>query len=132
MYYNNKYIVYDDNTMFPKFLSHDVKNYHQFCTMHALKQLMQSPTCVTCSTSTFIDHILTSVPSKVPQKAIINIGVSDYQLIFYTRKISRVKLSGVQKYLNFCSLTSKNYTTNYYEEALKQVDFPNYENFWWC
>ena len=30
------------------------------------------------------------------------------------------------KYLNFCSL--KNYTADWYKEALKQVDFPNYEN----
>ena len=30
MYHSNRYIVHDDNTIFPKFLSHDVKNYHQF------------------------------------------------------------------------------------------------------
>ena len=29
--------------------------------------------------------------------------------------------------LNFRSL--KNYTADYYKETLKQVDFPNYENF---
>ena len=34
---------------------------------------------------------------------------------------------GDHKYLNFCSL--KNYTADYYKETLKQVDFPNYENF---
>ena len=106
-----------------------LKNYHQFCKMHALKQLIQSPTSVTCSTSTFIDHILTSVPSRVSQKVVINVGVSDHQLIFCTRKISRVKLSGVRKYLKFLSLKNKNCTTDYYKEALKQVDFPNYEKF---
>ena len=37
MYHNNRYIVHDDNTISSKFLSHDVKNYHQFCTMHGLK-----------------------------------------------------------------------------------------------
>ena len=47
MYHNNRYIVHDDNTISSKFLSHDVKNYHQFCTMHGLKQLIQSPTRVT-------------------------------------------------------------------------------------
>ena len=65
IYHNNRYIVQDDNTIYSKFLSHDIKNYHQFCTMHGLKQLIQSPTHVTCSTSTLIDHILTSAPSRV-------------------------------------------------------------------
>ena len=37
IYHNNKYIVRDDNMISPKFLSHDVKNYHQICTMHGLK-----------------------------------------------------------------------------------------------
>ena len=38
-----------------------------------------------------------------------------------------MKACGVRKYLNFRSL--KNYTADYYNEALKQVDFPNYKNF---
>ena len=91
---NNRYIVRDDNTISAKFLSHDVKNYHQFSTMHGLKQLIQSPTRVTCSTSTLTDHILTSAPSRVSQKGVINVGVSDHQLIFCTRKISRIKTGG--------------------------------------
>ena len=57
----------------------------------------------------------------------INVGMSDHQLIFCTRKISKIKAGGAHKYLNFHSL--KNYTTDYYEEALQQVDFPNYESF---
>ena len=98
MYHNNRYIVRDDNTISSKFLSHDIKNYHQFCTMHGLKQLIQSPTRVTCSTSTLIDHILTSAPSRVSQKGVINVGVSDHQLIFCTRKIFKTKTGGDHKY----------------------------------
>ena len=125
IYHNNRYIACDDDTISSKFLSHDVKNYHQFCMMHGLKQLTRSPTCVTCSTSTLIDHILTGVPSRFSQKGVID--VSDYQQIFCTRKISRIKTGGIYKHLNFCSL--ENYTADYYKEALKQVEFPNYENF---
>ena len=72
--------------------------------------------CVTCSTSTLIDHILINAPSRVLQKGVINVGVSDHQLIFYTQKISRIKTGGAHKYLNFCSI--KNYTADYYKEAL--------------
>ena len=57
----------------------------------------------------------------------INLGVPAHQLIFSTRKISRIKTGGVNKYLNFCSL--KNYTADYYKDSIKQVDFPNYEHF---
>ena len=104
-----------------------LKIINQFCTIHGLKQLIQSPTRVTCRTSTLIDHILTSAPSRVSQKGVINVGVSDHQLIFCTRKISRIKTGGAHKYLNFNSLN--NYTADYYKEALKQIDFPNYEYF---
>ena len=103
MYHNNRYIVRDYNTISSKFLSHDIKNYLQFCMMHGLKQLIQSPTCVTCSTSTLID-ILTSAPSRVSQKGEINVGMSDHQLIFCTRKISKIKTGGDHKYLNFRSV----------------------------
>ena len=69
--------------------------------MHGLKQLIQSVTCVTCSTSTLTDHILTSATSRVSQKGVNNVGVSDHQLIFCTKKISRIEIGGAQKYLIF-------------------------------
>ena len=94
--------------------------------MHDSKELIQSPTRVTCSTSTLIDHILTSVPSGVSQEGVISAGVSD-QLVFCTRKVSRIKTGGVHKYLNFRSL--KNYSADHYRDPLKQVEFPNYKNF---
>ena len=98
-----------------KFLPHDVKNCHQFCKMPGLKQIVQSPARITWSTSTLIDHILTSVPSRVSGKGAINVGMCDHQLIFCTRKISKIKTGSVCKYLNFRSL--KNYTADYYKEG---------------
>ena len=55
MYENNKYI-HESNTVCTKFASADAKKYHQFCTMHGLKKLIQYPTRVTCSASTLTDH----------------------------------------------------------------------------
>ena len=95
--------------------------------MHGLKQLIQYLTRVTCSTSTLIDKTLTSVPSRVYQKSVISVGVSDHQLNFCTRKISKIKICGAHKYLNFCSL--KNYMTDYHKEILKLEDFPT-TKFW--
>ena len=56
----------------------DVKYYHQFCTMPGLQQLIQFSTRVTCSTSTLIDHILTSTLSRVSLKGLINVNMSDH------------------------------------------------------
>ena len=52
---------------------------------------MKSLICVTFSTSNLIDHILTSVPSRVSQKGVINVEVPDTQLIFCTRKFPESK-----------------------------------------
>ena len=46
---------------------------------------------------------------------------------FFKVTQNRIKTGSVHNYLNFCSL--KNYTTDYYKETLKQVDFPNYKSF---
>ena len=93
--------------------------------MHGLKQLTKSTTRVTCSTSTLIDLILTNFPSRVSQKSVIDVGISDHLLTFCTRKISCLKRGDIQKYLKLRS--SKDYTVDSYKEALKELDFPNYE-----
>ena len=124
---NNKYTLCDDNTISSKFLSSSIKHYHQFCTMHGLKQLIKSPTPVTCSTSTLIDHILASSPSRVSQKGAIDVRISDHQLIFYKWKISCLKTGRIHKYFNFGSF--KKHTVNHHKEALKQLNFLNYKTF---
>ena len=114
-------------------MSPEVKNYFQFCSFYGLERLIKSPTRVTCGTSSLIDHILTTFPERVSQQGIIDVGFSDHQLLYCTRKFSRTKL-GTQKQIIFCSL--KNYTAATYKEALGKVCFPNfsdvnkaYENF---
>ena len=47
MYQSNKYIVRGDRIISSKFLSDDIKKYHQFCTMHGLKYLIKPPTRLT-------------------------------------------------------------------------------------
>ena len=96
--------------------------------MHGLKQLTKSTTRVALNrcTLTQIDHVLASFPSRVSQKGVIDVGISD-QLVFCTQRILGLKTGGICKYLNFCSF--KNYTTDSYKEALKQLDFPNYKTF---
>ena len=107
-------------------MSHEVKSYFQFCSLYGLEQLMKSLTRVTCSTSSLIDLILTTFPETISQQGIIDVGLSNHQLIYWTRKFSRTKV-GTHKQIKFCWL--KNYTSETYIEALSKVYFPNYENF---
>ena len=94
--------------------------------MYGLEQLIKSPTQVTCSKYSLIDHILTTFPERVSQQGIIDVRPSDHQLIYCTRKFSRTKV-GTHKQITFRSL--KNYTAEAYKEALGKVCFPDYENF---
>ena len=52
---------------------------------------------MTCSSSSLIDHILASLPDRISQEGVMNVGLSDYQLIYCIRKIRRMKTGGVHK-----------------------------------
>ena len=125
-YLNNSNIFQKNNLLQSQSIPSDIKKHYEFCTMFGLKQLIEVPTCVTCSSSTIIDHILLSFPDKVSQQGVIDVGLSDHQIIYCTRKTSRIK-RGTHKQIRYCSL--KNYSVDIYEEALGRVDFPNYRNF---
>ena len=91
-----------------------------------MKQLIKCPTRVTCNSSSILDHVLASFPDRVSQSGVIDIGISDHQLIYCTRKTARIK-SYCHKQITFRSL--KNYSPEIYEEALRKLSFPNYELF---
>ena len=95
--------------------------------MFGLTQIIKSPTRIACSSTSLIDHILASLPDRISQEGVMNVGLSDHQLIYCIRKISRVKTRGVHKIIRFCS--RKNYAVDAYKNALKKINFPNYEYF---
>ena len=99
------------------------KKYAQISSTLGLKQLIKHPTIITCHTSTLIDHIITNCEEKVTQSGLINTSLSDYQLIFCTRKIKRVKTND-HKQISFRSL--KNYSMENFEQELKNIAFTNY------
>ena len=121
---NGKYILdknNNDKTACPQF-----KKYKEFINNFGLKQLIRHPTRITCSTSSLIDHILTNAKEKISQSGIIDIGLSDHQMIFCTRKVTKIKI-GMPKYINFRSM--KNYSKELFNDKLQNINFPNYENF---
>ena len=103
----------------------DVKNYTEFCSTLGLEQLIKVSTGITSNTSTLIDNILTGSSEKVVQAGVIETSLSDHQLIICTRKIKRAK-PDKQYFLIFYSM--KNFSPEFYEEALSKLTFLDYEN----
>ena len=100
--------------------------YKELCETFSLKEIIQEPTRVTSSTSSLLDHILTNSGWKVSQKGVIDVGLSDNQLIYCTRKIVRAK-TNVHNQIRVRFL--KNYTQEILLEELRKINFPDYSIF---
>ena len=107
-------------------VSSDVKNYLQFCITFGITEKTKSLTRVICSSTSLIDHILASLPERISQEGVINVGLSDHQFIHCTQRISRMVWWCAQKD-KFRLL--KNYAVNVYKNALKKINFSNCQYF---
>ena len=103
-----------------------MSKYKDFCQKFSLKEVIQEPTRVTSTTSSLLDHILTNSDWKISQKGVIDVGLSDHQLIYCTRKIVRTK-TNMHKQIRVRSL--KNYTSELLIKELSKIDFPDYSIF---
>ena len=79
-------------------------------------------------------HLSQSVSNDIPasfldmvtQRGILNVELSDHQLLYCTRKITRIE-RGSHKQTKSCSF--KNKTVDGYEKALVEITFPEYKRF---
>ena len=99
-----------------------MKWYREFCAIHGLKQLIK----ITENTSTILDHILTNSEDKISQLGTLDVGLSDHQLIYCTRKKFKEKTNS-KTYIKYRSL--KNYTPEIIIEKLKDASFPDYSTY---
>ena len=124
---NGKFILKENQSYKLKSSSSALVNkYKEFCQTFSLTEIIKEPTRITCSTSTLLDHILTNSSEKVSQKGVIDVGISDHQLIYCTRKIKRIK-HNMHNQIQVRSL--KKYSAEIFTNALKTVQFPNYNIF---
>ena len=103
-----------------------IKRYREFCSLHGLKQLITSPTRITENSSSLLDHILTNSTDRVSRSGVVDMSLSDHQLIYCTRRISRIKFNA-HKYIRIRSL--KNYNQSLFLEKLNEINFPDYSKF---
>ena len=124
---NGKFILKENHSYKLKSSSSAfVNKYKEFCQIFSLTEIIKEPTRITCSTSTMLDHILTNSSEKVSQKGVIDVGISDHQLIYCTRKIKRIK-HNMHNQIQVRSL--KKHSADIFTNALKTVRFPNYNIF---
>ena len=102
------------------------KEYLNFGRSYSLEQLILLPTRITESTATLIDHVLTNSPHKIIQSDVIEMSLSDQELIYCRRKTTKLKFNK-HKELNI--RTIKIHTAENFIELLNKIDFSNYETF---
>ena len=113
LWQNGHYVFQKHNLLPCQSVPNNVKNYSDFCTIFVLKQLIEIPTRITCSSSSIINRILAFFPDRVTRRGMLKVGLSDHQQIYCTRKISRIKVGG-PKQIKLPSF--KNYIIDGYEK----------------
>ena len=95
---NGKFILKENQSYKLKSSSSALVNkYKEFCQTFSLTEIIKEPTRITCSTSTLPDHIFTNSSEKVSQKGVVDVGISDHQLIYCTRKLKELSIRCIIK-----------------------------------
>lgn len=101
LYQKENYAGCKSNTLVLKKVSNDIKNYHQCCAMSGLTQKTKSPTRITYSSTSLINHILGSAPTRISQVGVKSVGLSNHQLNYCTLvKLVELKLEVCTKILH--------------------------------
>ncbi len=112
---NGKYIKgYKHNTSVTPWY----KNYMDLCSSYNLEQLIRTETRTAKGKVSLLDHILTNTQSLILQSGVVNVGLSDHQLIYCTRKKHKEKLN---QHNTFIARSYKNYTTEKFLIALRKI-----------
>ena len=80
-------------------IPHLARSYLEFCFTHSLEQIIARPTRVNDQTATLIDHILAKSPEKNSQSGVIDLGLSDHDLIYCKRKTSLPNPINIMRFL---------------------------------
>ena len=124
---NDQFILKENQPLdFRNLRSPLISKYKELCQTFSLKEMVQEPTGVTSNTSFCLNQILTNAGWKKSQKGVVDVGLSDHQLIYCTRNILRTK-TNMHNQIWVRSL--KNYTLELLREELTKSNFPDYNIF---
>lgn len=94
------------------------KKYLQFCFSHNLEQIITSPAKTTDRTETLIDHVLKNSSQEGSQSRVIDVGLSDHDIIFWTRKKLKPK---THKHCKILVRSFKHYTKENFDPLVPSV-----------
>ena len=124
---NDKFVLKENQSLdFRNINCPLMSKYKELCQTFSLKEIIQEPTRIRSTTSSLLDHILTNAGWKISQKGVIDVGLSDHQLIYCTRKIIRTK-ANMHNQIRVRSL--KKYTPELLIKVLKKINLPKYNIF---
>ena len=89
----------DTNCDMLDFANNDTKHLIKLLTKYNLPQMIKSPTRTTATTKTIIDHIITNRPEFVSKNGVLANGISDHDVIFFTKNMRLPKLKVPPKQL---------------------------------
>ena len=78
------------------------------------------------TTTSLLDHILTNSSERISQSEVADVGLSDHQMTYCTRKITRLK-QNTHRFVKTRSF--KNYSKDSYLQELENAKFPEYSKF---
>ena len=81
-------------------INNDTKNLKRLLTKFNLAQLIKSPTQMTATSKTIIDHIITNRSETVSKSGVLACGISDHDVVFMTKHMRLPKLRAPSRLLN--------------------------------
>ena len=94
---------------------------HQCSAVFGLMQITKCPIFITYSSTPLTDHILGRLFAKILQESIKDLGLLYHQLTYCIGKISKIKIGGVHKTVEFCS--RKNYAVDALKDSPRKIKF---------
>ena len=94
------------------------KTYANMLRLDGFKQLIHTPTRVTPTSKSSLDHIICNYDDKISQYGVITNGVSDHFFTYCTRKSTKV-IYNKHKCVNVRSL--KNYSKEFFTDKLSDI-----------
>ena len=91
-----------------------------YMSMFGMTQIINTSTRITSTTSTILDLILISDLAKISQCGVLDIGLSDHQIIHCTRKCKKIPIN---RHNSVTLRSVKNYCKEIFEEKLHEVDW---------
>ena len=99
------------------------KKYQDMLTMSGFKQLIFTPTRVTATSKSAIDHVICNNMQKIQQYGVIPYGISDHYIVYCTRSNDRIKSNSHHKGIQVRS--TKKYNKDDFVEMLKNANWSN-------